>query len=76
METQTYALRLFTLLSTRLKGSTVNMNIMGWVYSKVSDLAGSPGHTALGASLMIGKYHTILLWLGGGGIGASVKGKT
>ena len=38
-----------------LKGSTVNMNIMGWVYSKVVNLVGSPGHTALGASLMIGK---------------------
>ncbi|XP_078102154.1 lysosomal dipeptide transporter MFSD1 isoform X3 [Sander vitreus] len=40
-------------LSMARLGSTVNMNIMGWVYSKVSDLAGSPGHTALGASLMI-----------------------
>ncbi|XP_034722823.1 major facilitator superfamily domain-containing protein 1 isoform X3 [Etheostoma cragini] len=40
-------------LSMARLGSTVNMNIMGWVYSKVSDLVGSPGHTALGASLMI-----------------------
>ncbi|KAF1394128.1 hypothetical protein PFLUV_G00023290 [Perca fluviatilis] len=40
-------------LSMARLGSTVNMNIMGWVYSKVSDLSASPGHTALGASLMI-----------------------
>ncbi|KAM7412994.1 hypothetical protein PAMA_020399 [Pampus argenteus] len=40
-------------LSMARLGSTVNMNIMGWVYSKVADLVGSPGHTALGASLMI-----------------------
>uniref|UniRef100_A0A8C2WCX4 Lysosomal dipeptide transporter MFSD1 n=1 Tax=Cyclopterus lumpus TaxID=8103 RepID=A0A8C2WCX4_CYCLU len=40
-------------LSMARLGSTVNMNIMGWVYSKVADLVGSHGHTALGASLMI-----------------------
>uniref|UniRef100_A0A8P4KBG9 Lysosomal dipeptide transporter MFSD1 n=1 Tax=Dicentrarchus labrax TaxID=13489 RepID=A0A8P4KBG9_DICLA len=40
-------------LSMARVGSTVNMNIMGWVYSKVVDLVGSPGHTALGASLLI-----------------------
>uniref|UniRef100_A0A8D3CQE1 Lysosomal dipeptide transporter MFSD1 n=1 Tax=Scophthalmus maximus TaxID=52904 RepID=A0A8D3CQE1_SCOMX len=40
-------------LSMARLGSTVNMNIMGWVYSKVADLVGSPGHTTLGASLMI-----------------------
>ena len=51
----------FILLSTRLKGSTVNMNIMGWVYNKVADLVGSSGHTTLGASLMIGKCYTLLL---------------
>lgn len=53
--TRTMNLSPHTLLCTRLKGSTVNMNIMGWVYSKVADLVGSPGHIALGASLMIGK---------------------
>lgn len=46
----------FMFLSTRLKGSTVNMNIMGWVYSRAAALVGAPGHTALGASLMIGNY--------------------
>ncbi|XP_030599305.1 lysosomal dipeptide transporter MFSD1 isoform X2 [Archocentrus centrarchus] len=40
-------------LSMARLGSTVNMNIMGWVYSKVADDFGSPGHTVLGASLMI-----------------------
>ncbi|XP_063763228.1 major facilitator superfamily domain-containing protein 1 isoform X2 [Eleginops maclovinus] len=40
-------------LSMARIGSTVNMNIMGWVYSKVAALVGTPGHTALGASLMI-----------------------
>lgn len=45
---------------SRLKGSTVNMNIMGWVYSKIADLVGSPGHTALGASLMLGEFSSAL----------------
>ncbi|XP_008307403.1 lysosomal dipeptide transporter MFSD1 isoform X2 [Cynoglossus semilaevis] len=40
-------------LSMARLGSTVNMNIMGWVYSKVAQLVGSPGHTALGVSLML-----------------------
>ncbi|XP_062242323.1 major facilitator superfamily domain-containing protein 1 isoform X1 [Platichthys flesus] len=40
-------------LSMARLGSTVNMNIMGWVYSRVADLVGSPGYTALGGSLMI-----------------------
>ncbi|XP_068613400.1 lysosomal dipeptide transporter MFSD1-like [Brachionichthys hirsutus] len=40
-------------LSMARLGSTVNMNIMGWVYSEMTGLVGSPGHTALGASLMI-----------------------
>ncbi|XP_029372625.1 lysosomal dipeptide transporter MFSD1 isoform X2 [Echeneis naucrates] len=39
-------------LSMARLGSTVNMNIMGWVYSKIADLVGT-GHTALGISLMI-----------------------
>ncbi|KAL0973069.1 hypothetical protein UPYG_G00198490 [Umbra pygmaea] len=40
-------------LSMARLGSTVNMNIMGWVYNRVAALVGSPGHTALGVSLMI-----------------------
>ncbi|KAG7479059.1 major facilitator superfamily domain-containing protein 1 isoform X2 [Solea senegalensis] len=40
-------------LSMARLGSTVNMNIMGWVYNKVAGLVGSPGYTALGGSLMI-----------------------
>ncbi|PWA20255.1 hypothetical protein CCH79_00003927 [Gambusia affinis] len=40
-------------LSMARLGSTVNMNIMGWVYSKVAVAVGSSGHTALGISLMI-----------------------
>ncbi|KAF7218515.1 lysosomal dipeptide transporter MFSD1 isoform X2 [Nothobranchius furzeri] len=40
-------------LSMARLGSTVNMNIMGWVYSKVALAVGSSGHTALGVSLMI-----------------------
>lgn len=44
-----------------LQGSTVNMNIMGWVYSKVAQLVGSPGHTALGVSLMLGECYTLVL---------------
>ncbi|KAF3692695.1 Major facilitator superfamily domain-containing protein 1 [Channa argus] len=42
-------------LSMARLGSTVNMNIMGWVYSKVAALIGSSGYTALGTSLMIGE---------------------
>ncbi|XP_054901508.1 major facilitator superfamily domain-containing protein 1 isoform X2 [Poeciliopsis prolifica] len=40
-------------LSMARLGSTVNMNIMGWVYSKVAGAVGSSGHTTLGISLMI-----------------------
>ncbi|XP_014324962.2 major facilitator superfamily domain-containing protein 1 isoform X2 [Xiphophorus maculatus] len=40
-------------LSMARLGSTVNMNIMGWVYSKVAVAVGSSGHTTLGISLMI-----------------------
>ncbi|XP_061638264.1 major facilitator superfamily domain-containing protein 1 isoform X2 [Phyllopteryx taeniolatus] len=40
-------------LSMARLGSTVNMNIMGWVYSKVSLLVSAPGHITLGCSLMI-----------------------
>uniref|UniRef100_A0A8C7UIS8 Lysosomal dipeptide transporter MFSD1 n=1 Tax=Oncorhynchus mykiss TaxID=8022 RepID=A0A8C7UIS8_ONCMY len=42
-------------LSMARLGSTVNMNIMGWVYNRVADLVGSTGHTTLGVSLMIGE---------------------
>lgn len=68
-----YALSAFAVLSPRLKGSTVNMNIMGWVYSRVAGLVGYHGHTALGLSLMIGKYETRLLYLG---VSALLKEKT
>lgn len=40
-------------LSMARLGSTVNMNIMGWVYTRVVAIVGSPGYTTLGASLMI-----------------------
>ncbi|XP_061861450.1 major facilitator superfamily domain-containing protein 1 isoform X4 [Colius striatus] len=36
------------------QGSTVNMNIMGWIYSRVRDLVGYTGPTTLGLTLMIG----------------------
>uniref|UniRef100_A0A8D0B1D8 Lysosomal dipeptide transporter MFSD1 n=1 Tax=Salvator merianae TaxID=96440 RepID=A0A8D0B1D8_SALMN len=41
-------------LSMARIGSTVNMNIMGWVYSKTQELLGSSGHTTLGVALLIG----------------------
>ncbi|XP_044290373.1 major facilitator superfamily domain-containing protein 1 isoform X2 [Varanus komodoensis] len=41
-------------LSMARIGSTVNMNIMGWVYSRVQDLLGSAGYTTLGIALLIG----------------------
>uniref|UniRef100_A0A8C6YMQ2 Lysosomal dipeptide transporter MFSD1 n=1 Tax=Nothoprocta perdicaria TaxID=30464 RepID=A0A8C6YMQ2_NOTPE len=41
-------------LSMARIGSTVNMNIMGWVYSRVQHLLGHTGHSALGLTLMIG----------------------
>ncbi|XP_067401783.1 lysosomal dipeptide transporter MFSD1 isoform X1 [Emydura macquarii macquarii] len=41
-------------LSMARIGSTVNMNIMGWVYSRAQDLLGSTGHSTLGLTLMIG----------------------
>lgn len=36
------------------QGSTVNMNLMGWLYAKVETSLGSTGHTTLGVTLMIG----------------------
>ncbi|EPY77024.1 major facilitator superfamily domain-containing protein 1 [Camelus ferus] len=41
-------------------GSTVNMNLMGWLYSKVEASLGSAGHTTLGVTLMIGGITCIL----------------
>uniref|UniRef100_A0A8C9FPV7 Lysosomal dipeptide transporter MFSD1 n=1 Tax=Pavo cristatus TaxID=9049 RepID=A0A8C9FPV7_PAVCR len=41
-------------LSMARVGSTVNMNIMGWIYSRVQDLLGHTGHTTLGLTLLIG----------------------
>ncbi|KAG8512488.1 Major facilitator superfamily domain-containing protein 1, partial [Galemys pyrenaicus] len=47
-------------LSMARIGSTVNMNLMGWLYSKVESLMGSAGHTTLGVTLMIGGITCIL----------------
>ncbi|KAJ7420342.1 hypothetical protein WISP_48619 [Willisornis vidua] len=41
-------------LSMARVGSTVNMNVMGWIYSRVQDLLGHTGHSTLGLALMIG----------------------
>ncbi|MBN3295714.1 MFSD1 protein, partial [Amia calva] len=41
-------------LSMARLGSTVNMNIMGWIYSRIQGLVGFPGYTTLGITLMIG----------------------
>nr|KAF6478110.1 major facilitator superfamily domain containing 1 [Molossus molossus] len=41
-------------------GSTVNMNLMGWLYSKVEASLGSAGHTTLGITLLIGGITCIL----------------
>lgn len=41
-------------LSMARIGSTVNMNLMGWLYSKVEASLGSAGHTTLGVTLLIG----------------------
>ncbi|KAJ8388672.1 hypothetical protein AAFF_G00130810 [Aldrovandia affinis] len=40
-------------LSMARVGSTVNMNIMGWVYSRMQSLLGTTGPTTLGATLML-----------------------
>ncbi|XP_060053565.1 major facilitator superfamily domain-containing protein 1 isoform X3 [Erinaceus europaeus] len=58
-------------LSMARIGSTVNMNLMGWLYSKIEALMGSTGHTTLGVTLMIGevikltdvKDFSLPLWL-------------
>ncbi|PKU40724.1 major facilitator superfamily domain-containing protein 1 isoform x1 [Limosa lapponica baueri] len=41
-------------LSMARIGSTVNMNIMGWIYTRVQDLLGYTGPSTLGLTLMIG----------------------
>ncbi|MBN3274092.1 MFSD1 protein, partial [Polyodon spathula] len=41
-------------LSMARLGSTVNMNIMGWIYFSIKGLVGSPGHITLGITLLIG----------------------
>ncbi|XP_043558060.1 major facilitator superfamily domain-containing protein 1 isoform X1 [Chiloscyllium plagiosum] len=40
-------------LSMARLGSTVNMNIMGWIYGRAMKMMGSVGHSTLGISLMI-----------------------
>ncbi|KAM9071471.1 LOW QUALITY PROTEIN: lysosomal dipeptide transporter MFSD1-like [Megaptera novaeangliae] len=47
-------------LSMARIGSTVNMNLMGWLYSKVEASVGSAGHTPLAVTLMIGGITCIL----------------
>nr|XP_033814669.1 major facilitator superfamily domain-containing protein 1 [Geotrypetes seraphini] len=41
-------------LSMSRVGSTVNMNIMGWIYSSIESMIGAAGPKTLGISLMIG----------------------
>ncbi|XP_043851331.1 major facilitator superfamily domain-containing protein 1 isoform X2 [Dromiciops gliroides] len=41
-------------LSMARIGSTVNLNVMGWLYYKIEESFGFLGHTALGVTLMIG----------------------
>ncbi|XP_068939574.1 lysosomal dipeptide transporter MFSD1 isoform X1 [Petaurus breviceps papuanus] len=41
-------------LSMARIGSTVNLNVMGWLYSRIEALFHLPGHTTLGITLMIG----------------------
>lgn len=47
-------------LSMARIGSTVNMNLMGWLYSKIEASLGSAGPTTLGATLLIGGITCIL----------------
>lgn len=37
------------------QGSTVNMNLMGWLYGKIEAALGSAGHMTLGVTLLIGE---------------------
>ncbi|ELW63214.1 Major facilitator superfamily domain-containing protein 1 [Tupaia chinensis] len=58
-------------LSMARIGSTVNMNLMGWLYSEIEASLGSTGHTTLGVTLMLGevikltdvKDFSLALWL-------------
>ncbi|XP_054495328.2 lysosomal dipeptide transporter MFSD1 isoform X10 [Agelaius phoeniceus] len=45
---------IFSIFVCAGQGSTVNMNIMGWIYSRVQDLLGSAGPSTLGLALLIG----------------------
>ncbi|CAO2612930.1 Major facilitator superfamily domain-containing protein 1, partial [Lemmus lemmus] len=47
-------------LSMARIGSTVNMNLMGWLYTKIETSLGSAGHLTLGVTLMIGGVTCIL----------------
>lgn len=47
-------------LSMARVGSTVNMNIMGWLYSKMEAALGSVGPTTLGVTLLIGGITCII----------------
>ncbi|KAL1777729.1 major facilitator superfamily domain-containing protein 1 isoform X1 [Sigmodon hispidus] len=47
-------------LSMARIGSTVNMNLMGWLYAKIEASLGSAGHMTLGVTLMIGSVTCIL----------------
>ncbi|KAB5535539.1 hypothetical protein PHYPO_G00118850 [Pangasianodon hypophthalmus] len=47
-------------LSMARVGSTVNMNIMSWVYDQMTDSLGYTGHFALGAALMIAALTCVL----------------
>ncbi len=48
-------------LSVCVQGSTVNMNVIGWVYGRIEAMLGSAGHTTLGITLMIGESPLTLL---------------
>ncbi|KAL6081180.1 hypothetical protein STEG23_012152 [Scotinomys teguina] len=47
-------------LSMARIGSTVNMNLMGWLYPKIEASVGSAGHMTLGVTLMIGGVTCVL----------------
>ncbi|XP_005393164.2 PREDICTED: major facilitator superfamily domain-containing protein 1 isoform X2 [Chinchilla lanigera] len=47
-------------LSMARIGSTVNMNLMGWLYSKIEASLGSAGPTTLGVTLLLGGMTCIL----------------
>lgn len=47
-------------LSMARIGSTVNMNLMGWLYGKIEASLGLAGHTTLGVTLMVGGITCIL----------------